>query len=122
MHERPDTDTHENRHGDTDDERGDRPGTPLTDERRRFLLRDLTAHYHPVPTYDLADRLRAFEHTADRPISFDEVHRQLVEEHLPRLEAAGLVETAGERGRYVPTDETLDTELTVRHLEATDES
>jgi len=84
-------------------------------------MHDLTTHFHPVPAYDLADRLSEWESTAEEPVSFEEARRQLVEEHLPRLERAGLVESTDGPTRYEPTRKALDLELTARGLEATAE-
>jgi hypothetical protein len=125
MYERPQSNEdgrEEYRNDPTESDRGESERTVLTNERRRFVMHDLTTHFHPVPAYDLADRLSAWESTAEEPVSFEEARRQLVEEHLPRLERAGLVESTDGPDRYAPTGKALDLELTVRGLEATAEN
>lgn len=72
---------------------------------------------HPVPVYDLADRLVSWER--DRPGAdgespqFDDVRRALRDDHLPKLVAAGLVEVV-EDGRYHLTERGLAVEATTR--------
>ena len=123
MHERPEADEWGERNRERPNEAPDTtlpdelPTAPLTDERRRFVVSDLLEHYHPVPAYDLADRLRAWEDANGETISFDEVRRQLVEDHLPRLEREGLVESVSGHGGYVPSSRVLDVELSRRSID-----
>ncbi|MFD1511935.1 DUF7344 domain-containing protein [Halomarina rubra] len=64
----------------------------LTHPTRRAVLRDLTAHYHPMTVHDLAGRLTrdpAYQWISDD--AFDECRIGLVHHHLPKLAAAGLI-------------------------------
>lgn len=105
--------------GDFDERDGTESGKVLTDERRRFALYDLISHFHPVPVYDLADRLLAWERTTtDESPTFEEVAERLREDHLPALQSVGLVEPSAGGERYTASQQALDFELTVRQLEA----
>lgn len=93
--------------------------TALADERRRFVLDDLLSHIHPVPVYDLTDRMLAWGAAESvetvESADFEELHRSLVEEHLPRLERAGLVEPLDD-GRYALTQSGLELEAAERDV------
>ncbi|MFD1515366.1 DUF7344 domain-containing protein [Halomarina rubra] len=65
----------------------------LADRCRRAVLADLAARFHPVPLYDLTHRVAAT--VADGPptdATYREVRAALEHDHLPTLEAAGLVQ------------------------------
>ncbi|MFC5970887.1 hypothetical protein ACFPYI_06030 [Halomarina salina] len=88
--------------------------------RRRFVLNDLLTHIHPVPVYDLTDRMLAWgvEHGVEDVESarFEDLREDLAEVHLPRLEAAGLVESVdGER--YTLTESAMELEAVERDLD-----
>jgi hypothetical protein len=73
----------------------------LKDERRRFVVSDLLRRVHPVAVYDLTDRLVGSSVDTGREGTtneFEATRRGLLEEHLPALVDAGLVERVdGER-------------------------
>ena len=94
--------------------------TTLTDERRRFVLNDLLSHIHPVPVYDLTDRMLAWGAAEGietiETARFEELRRSLAEDHLPRLERAGLVEAVDEE-RYTLTHSGLELEASERDVD-----
>ncbi|MWG33228.1 DUF7344 domain-containing protein [Halomarina oriensis] len=105
--------------GGFDGQDGSENETVLTDDRCRFALYDLISHFHPVPVYDLADRLLAWERTRnDERLTFEEVQERLRDDHLPALQSVGLVETTTNGTRYTASRRALDFESTIRELEA----
>ena len=94
--------------------------TAVADARRRFVLDDLLSRIHPVPVYDLTDRMLSWgaEHGVEsvETTSFEELRRNLVEEQLPRLVAAGLVESVGDE-RYTLTSSGMELEASERNLD-----
>jgi hypothetical protein len=90
------------------------------DDRRRFVLADLLRHARPVAAYDLADRLSSWGARNDvddlATAGFRRVRDRLVEEYLPPLVEAGLVEPVG-GDRYALTDAGLAAALAVRGLD-----
>jgi DNA-binding transcriptional ArsR family regulator len=64
----------------------------LADDRRRVVLTVLEAHGEPMPRRDLAQAVADREFTPDQPVDAEDVLCSLHHVHLPKLEAAGLVE------------------------------
>lgn len=80
----------------------------LAHPTRRAVLRDLTAHYHPVTVHDLAARLpTALPHRWTSEDAFEECRIGLVHHHLPKMEAVGVI-------RYTETDAVALTDEGVR--------
>ncbi|MWG33888.1 hypothetical protein [Halomarina oriensis] len=69
----------------------------LADRHRRFVLRDLVAHYHPLSVCDIVDRAVAELSDGDDERVYQRLGRVLSDEHLPLLESAGLIRSTGER-------------------------
>jgi hypothetical protein len=91
------------------------------DDRCRFVLADLLRHARPVPVYDLTDRLSSWGAANGveglERASFRRVRERLVEEYLPPLVEAGLVERVDGGRRYVPTDAGVAAETAARGLD-----
>lgn len=87
--------------------------TLIEDPRRRIVLTELIHHYHPLPIYDLVERLLDREELADA--GREPLRDDLLEEHLPRMQEAGLVE-AVEGERFAPTRLGIAVENTRRGL------
>lgn len=67
----------------------------LAHHRRRYVVHDLVQRFHPVPLYDLAARLNAWEvDRADIDEAHEVVRADLLENHLPAMREAGLVEVS----------------------------
>ncbi len=76
----------------------------LAHHRRRYVVHDLVQRFRPVPLYDLAARLSTWE--ADGAAideTLEEVRSDLLENHLPPMREAGLVEVS-EDERLALTD------------------
>lgn len=69
----------------------------LASRYRRFVLRDLAAHFHPLAVSDIADRAVAELCEAGGEDTFRTLRLSLRHEHLPLLEAVGLIQFVGGR-------------------------
>lgn len=97
----------------------------LSNPRRRYAVWYLQQHSNPVPVATLAAEITAWEQdTSTTTVSQDAVERvriALHHNHLPRLEAAGIVEHDTEREQVEATDCTRMAERLRRQLVAVDE-
>jgi hypothetical protein len=80
----------------------------LANRRRRFAIHYLQYHEKPVPLGTLAEQLAAWEHgsTVEAVTSKQRkaTYTSLQQRHLPKMDAAGLVEFDRRQGLVTPTD------------------
>jgi hypothetical protein len=92
--------------------------TVLANARRRFVLADLLSRIHPVAVYDLTDRLCGWEADTDGGAEdprFESVRRDLLDDHLPALVDADLLERVD--GRYRLTEQGMAVEAAARGVD-----
>jgi hypothetical protein len=76
----------------------------LSNHRRRYVLSDLVRHFHPVPLYDLVDRLACWERGESVTGETRRLIREdLTENHIPPMVDLGLIEFSPEDERLTLT-------------------